>query len=374
MLFFASHAQQNETAAEVDVHSLSLYNAAQWEILLIYGKGKLASGIDFPLLRMRTGYAAFMMGNYSQSLVQYKKVYDDDGANTAALYYVYLNNLYLNNPIAARYYAAKLPAETQVSEKIVKTKISSLQTEYSYKIPDDTARRAAQYARVGFNLDLGRRLQLQQSVAYYTLLVNTTLATNIVTYQKLQQTEYYAKFVFAVTGQVSLIGAYHYISDQFPNTTFNSNIYFAGIKYSTPYFSVQADAGSGNFATDYVQYDGIFTIYPLGNLNLYSISKYSSGTQSNFSQVLGAKLSKALWIEGNTTLGKADYLFDNDALYVKNDPDVNQFRCGASVYALLSKKLLLTLNYTFEQRQKQLSLVNNYFYQHSINGGLTWKF
>jgi len=374
LFFYNSYSQQNETVSDVDAHSLGLYNAAQWKTLMIYGKEKISSGIDFPLLRMRTGYAAYMLGNFSESLAQYSKVFLDDKDNKLALYYVYLNNLYLNNETATRFYAAQLPAEMKASENTIKTKLSGIQTEYSLRIPNDTARRNAQYGRVGFNLDLGYRFQLQQSFAYYTLMSNTAGIANKPAYQRLQQLEYYGKLIYAANDKLSFIGAYHYISDHFRDTTLKTNIFLGGIKYSMPYFSIQANAGFGNFAVNYKQYDAVLTIYPLGNLNLYSISRISFGSQTNFTQVLGAKLLKGVWAEGNLTTGKASYLFDNDALYVKNDPDPNLFRCGGSVYTVLSKKLLLSINYTFEQKQKQFNIpVTNYF-QNSINGGLTWKF
>ncbi len=374
LFFYNSYSQSNESVADVEIHSLDLYNTAQWKALMLYGKEKISSGIDFPLLRMRTGYAAFMSGNFSESLTQYSKVFETDKDNKLALYYVYLSNLYLNNETMARYYAAQLPAEMKVSEKITNTKLSGMQTEYSLRMPDDTARRNAQYARVGINLNLGYRFQLQQSIAYYTLMSNTAGIANKPAYQRLQQPEYYGKLIYAANDKLALIGAYHYISDHFPDTTLKTNIFLGGIKYSMPYFSIQANAAFGNFAVNYTQYDAVLTFYPLGNLNLYSISRISFGSQTNFTQVLGAKLFKGVWAEGNLTTGKASYLFDNDALYVKNDPDPNLFRCGGSIYTVLSKKLLLSINYTFEQKQKQFNIpVTNYF-QNSINGGLTWKF
>jgi hypothetical protein len=370
----SSHAQSDQMNAGVDRHSLALYNGAQWKDLLLYGKEKIAVGINFPLLRMRVGYAAYMLGNYSESLLQYDKVYESDHDNKVALYYLYLNNLYLNNDAAARYYASLMPPEKISEEKIAQHKLSSVQTEYSYKMPQDTARENAQYARVGFDIDMGYKLQLQQSIAYYTLNVNMGLTGNTPVYKMLQQPEYYAKLTYAATGKLFFIGSYHYICDQFPDTIFQTNILLAGIKYSTPYVNFQANASFGNFAVNYTQYDGIVTIYPFGNLNLYSISRLSFGTQTNFSQVIGAKVSKSIWLEGNATFGKQSYSFEKDALYVKNDIDPNLFKCGVGFYGVFSKKCMLTLNYIFEQRQKQFSPLPNIYYQHSINGGLTWKF
>ncbi len=381
LCLYTGHAQITGKVSEADAHSLTLFNEGKWKVLVIYGKETITSGIDFPLLRMRTGYAAYMLGNFSESLLQYNTVYEADPENKTALYYVYLNNLYLNNTTAARYYAGLLPAETKEKESLQNTKISSFQAEFSYKSPDDTARRNAQYARIGFTTELGYRFQLQQSLAYYTLEVNTPLSsTNRVLYQRLQQPEYYAKLTYTATGNISIIGAYHFLSDKFPNSTLNTHVFLGGVKYSHPYFSIQANASTGNFNTNYSQFDGILTFYPLGNLNVYSMSRISFGTQTNFTQVLGAKLMKGVWLEGNSTFGTQNYLFDNDALYVKNDADPNLFKGGGSLYTLLSPKCMLSINYTLEQRQKlnnnptNIFIPNTNYFQHSINGGLTWKF
>ncbi|MEI8060182.1 MAG: hypothetical protein WCG67_08495, partial [Ferruginibacter sp.] len=174
-LFFKSNAQVERPATEADAKSLELFNAGQWNELMHYAKERMSAGIDFPLLHMRAGYAAFMLKKYSYSLLQYQKVWEADNTNATALYYVYLNNVYLNNTIAAKYFAAKLSEDNKETEHIIGTKLSGLQIEFSQKMPDDTTRRNAQYARLGINIDLGYRFQLQTSVAYYTLPVNTIL-------------------------------------------------------------------------------------------------------------------------------------------------------------------------------------------------------
>lgn len=57
------NAQQDFSFAAVDSQSYALYQKADWRSLLAYGKLAIANKQDFLLLRLRTGYAAFMIEN-----------------------------------------------------------------------------------------------------------------------------------------------------------------------------------------------------------------------------------------------------------------------------------------------------------------------
>jgi hypothetical protein len=105
-------AQERISEPVADYQSLQLYNEEKWKDLLEYGKNTITSGTDFSLLRMRTGYAAFRLHNYSQSLLHYQQVLDQYPENETALYYVYLNHLYLNNTVMARYYSEGFSEKT----------------------------------------------------------------------------------------------------------------------------------------------------------------------------------------------------------------------------------------------------------------------
>ncbi len=377
LLFFGSvQAQINETADEVDYHSYTLYNAGKWKELLTYGKEKNSSGIDFSILRMRMGYAAFALGDYSQSLKQYQAVLKDEPDNSIALYYVYLNNLELNNITATRFYAAKLPLETKEYERISKVKLHSIEAEYSYKIPSEASRGNAQYSRIGINMQLGYRLQLQQSGALFKQIINEPNFIYVTDNQKidLNLKEYYGKLIFAITGKLSAIGGFHYLKTPFNNYTYNNTVIFSGIKYTTPYIHLKAMTNFGKITDKtFNQYDVTVNYYPFGNLKLYSISRVAYGDKFVFSQIAGYGITRKMWMEANVTLGTYYNYFENDALYVFNDIDKKQFKAGGSLYATLSKNVLATFNYTFEQKLKYQT-TNNYFYQNSINGVLTWKF
>jgi hypothetical protein len=325
---------------------------------------------------MRTGYAAFILGNYGQSLKQYQKVLDADPSNSIALYYAYLDNLYLNNATASRYYAGKLPAETKLSEKLSGFGLSGIETEFSYKMPTDTFRKNGQYARVGVNLHLGYKLELQQSVAMYNQTINEPALLSIANNRHINvdQKEYYGKLVFAPTGSVSVMGGVHYFYTPYNNKVYNNNIVFAGVKYTTPFVHVKAMANFGHITdSTYNQYDIALSVFPMGNTRIYSITRAAYGDRFTLSEVAGFRPAKNIWVEGNVTLGHFNNLLENDALYVYNDIDEKQFKAGVSLYALLTKKLMLSMNYTFEQKLKFFTRAQ-YFYQYSITGGLTWKF
>ena len=371
-------AQTPTSETEAEIKSLAMYNASQWKELLQYGKSAIDNHIDFPLLRMRIGYSAFMLGNYSQSLMQYSKVLEQGAAaelTDAALYYCYLNNVYLNNTSASGYYAAKLPEATRVNEKIQKVKLRVIEAEYGFKHPQDSLRGDADYSRVGLGVQLGYRLQLNLSAAMYNQIINEQGYVGVTNnnHIDIKQRELYAKLQFAVSGNVTFTGAYHYIYTPFNNFIYNNQIGYAALKYATPFVQVQAAANIGKLGdSSFHQYDGTISVLPLGNLNLYFISRFSSGATFTISQIAGLKVMKNVWLEGNVVVGKYKTLLENDGLYVFNDIDEKQLKAGGTIYVTLFKKLNVSANYTFEKKQKIFT--KNNFNQQSINGGLVWNF
>ena len=375
-VILTTHAQESKSLSEVDIYSLQLYNASDWKGLLQYGKEQIALHVEFPLLRMRTGYAAYMLGNFSQSLIHYTKVFEDDRENNIALYYVYLNHLYLNNTSASRYYAGRLPQETKTSEKISSTKISGVNGEYSYKIPDEASRGNATYGRIGLNTQVGYRTEVQVSGALFNQHLSEPALTGVVNNRNINnnQKEFYSKFTFAATGSVSLLAGYHYIYTPFNNLIYNNHLVFTGIRITSPYVHTKFMAAFGNMTNKtYNQYDLTISTFPLGNTNLYTISRAAYGDALTYSQVAGYRVAKPLWLEGNITLGRYNNLLENDALYVFNDIDSKRFKIGGSAYIAITPKSLLSFNYTFDQKLRY-GTTGNYFNQHSLNTALSWKF
>lgn len=361
---------------QVDISSLSYYNSGQWKELLSYGKEQITQSVDFPLLRMRIGYAAFRLHNFSESLIHYEQVLQNDPTNQIAIYYAYLNNVYLGNITTARFYAAQLSIETKNAEKLKKFNIAELQTEYSYKIPDASFRANAQYSRIGLILHLGFKTTLEQSYANYSQTIAEPQFTSIINNNNIviKQQEYYGKLKTALSNNVTALGGVHYIYNRFNNLIYQNYVAFVGIQHTIPYTKFQANFFIGNIGdSSYKQVDLLITLLPKGNTNVYLISKISYIDKLLYSQIIGFKLLKNIWLEGNVTIGQFTKVLENDGLYLYNDVDVKKLKAGSSLYFGLSKKLQFNLNYTFERKQRIFSN-KTIFNQNSINGGISWKF
>jgi len=115
--------------------------------------------------------------------------------------------------------------------------------------------------------------------------------------------------------------------------------------------------------------------YPLGNQDLYAITtltaRNAAGSPLLVRQVLGAKVSKRVWLEAYTTIGSFRNYAEADALYIFNAIDTDRLKAGATAYLQLPRSILLHLGYTFEDRQ--LYGRTTTFYQHSFTGGITWR-
>jgi len=219
---------------------------------------------------------------------------------------------------------------------------------------------------------------MQQSLATYQQTLNEPLFTAVTNSNKIKinQIEYYNRIMTNLNRRLQFKAAYHYLYTPFNNFTYHNHLLMAGVKYHGSYFDVQADAMFGRLTdTSARQYNFQLGFYPFGNLNLYSFStaviRQRNGSAFNFRQVLGAKLFKNAWLEGNITLGRFQNLAEKDALYIYNSVDPNKSKAGVTGYYMFGNTIA-QLGYTYEQRE--LFGTTNTYNQHSITGGLSWKF
>lgn len=371
-------AQTGFSFTRVDSLSYSLYEKAEWKNLLKFGKEAIANQQDFLLLRLRLGYAAFMLNNFSEAIRHYEAVLKEDSYNSTAHYYIYWSRINLNQPELAMAEIKFLSPDVLPVGKYKPVAVSGAEAEVSFKNTDRASRGKPLYARLALGNRFSHSFHMQQSLATYQQTLNEPLFTAVSNSNKIKisQVEYYNRVMINLNRRMQFKMAYHYLYTPFNNFTYHNHLLMAGVKYHGSYFDVQADAMFGRLTdTSAKQYNFQLGFYPFGNLNLYSFSTavigQRNGSAFNFRQVLGAKLFQNAWIEGNITLGRFQNLAENDALYIYNSVDPNKSKAGVTGYYMFGNTIA-QLGYTYEQRE--LFGTTNTYNQHSITGGLSWKF
>ncbi len=380
MLCFVLKAQESMTYREANDRSFILYEKAAWKELLQFGKTAIAAKQDFILLRLRMGYAAFMLSGYSEALQHYEAVLQKDTYNETARYYSWLSLQYLNRNELAGTHVRYFSRELLQKEKLKPVAFTGAGIESSFKNTGLSVRGSGWYNRIDLGLRLGWNLYMNQSVAMFNQTIGEPGLTAVINNRSINinQKEYYNRLIFNAGRHWQVKGAYHYLYTPFNNFVYDNQAAMIALRYNGSYVNVQADAIVGNVTdTSQQQYNLHLEVYPRGNLSLYGIStatirNRNGQTGFNFKQVAGCRLFKNTWLEANATLGPFSNLFENDALYLYNAIDRNLFKGGATLYMAIRPTLLLQAGYTFEQRERFKT--NNTFYQHSITGGLSWKF
>lgn len=373
-------AQIQSDYQKIDSLSFDQYQKGDWKNLAIYAEKNMGDGVDFPLLILRAAYANFMLRNYMKAAANYEKFLKNDSYNETAKYYLYLCYKYLNRDLVASVVGSRLASETLVKENLKPFGITNFNIESSYKYPNLNTRGNATYLRAGLGLKLGWPINFYQSISFFNqnIINSPTGVPPRITNSDTKQFEYYAKIGVPLNSKVTLIGAFHYLNNKLSAITYKNAIGFGGLKYDGIYFNFQADASFGySLASQINQYNATLGLFPLGNLNLYSSTVGSILIQDGVSrpvinEVLGFKITKNLWLEANGSFGGLANYLDVDALYIYNAIDVSNSKIGTSLFIAITPKAILEINYALENKTENLYQTN--YTQHSLTGGITWKF
>jgi len=378
MAFTMFAKAQVETYNAADSATAALYNRADWRQLIISANRSLQNGSDFPILRLRLGYAYFMTGNYGGALIQYNKVIKSDSYNQTARYYAYLCHKYLNQDLYANRQTAYFDSLT-ISKRSKNFHLVSAAFEESFKLINDDDRGNASYTRFGLGIEATKKLEFDQSVSFFKQYIYLPRERERRHEFEDDQTEYYASLSYALKDNISIIGAYHYLYTTFRRSFNNSNVFMGGVNYTNPYFAVQADINIAHVMEDhFVQYNMQGMLYPFGNLDFYTISRlayHHQNINSNFwifSQAIGFKAIKNVWLETAGTFGDQENYIDANALYVYNTYDNTRLKIGETAFWQVYKNATLQINYTFEKKQEALEIPT--YNQHGFTLGIIWKF
>jgi hypothetical protein len=130
--------------------------------------------------------------------------------------------------------------------------------------------------------------------------------------------------------------------------------------------------------------------YPFGNLNFYG-STVIKGLNENeltrviFSQMLGVKTFRFLWLEGYGSFGNLRSTNEYNAFIVYNITDDINFKCGINLIFVILPSLQLSLRYQYMEKegtrvnyspeiQGGHNTIKLNYHTQNIIGGLKWNF
>jgi hypothetical protein len=371
---------RNLNREQVDVLTYRLYLEGKWDSLVVTGKAAIQNEIDFNNLRLRIGYAYVQMNQHAKAIVQYEAVLKKDAYHETALYYGWYCWNILNQTELATSYLTRLPKDQIWSSIKNPIKLISLGYESSYKITSTTFRSNAWYQSLQFKHSLGYRWQLNHAVHSYQQRLNEPKFTGVENNANIavNQLGIYHQSTFTINPRWQLKTMGQYFHTPFNNLSFNNWLSGISLKRIRPFVQAQASVYFGTITdTSLQQFDLTLEYQPWGDALFYGISTWSTQRrngikQNNLKQVLGVRITKNLWVEGNITLGRFSNRLENEGMYVYNAVDPNRQKWGITGYWNAGKNLQLKAGYLYEQRD--FFLENNSFTQHALNTSLTWTF
>jgi hypothetical protein len=230
--------------------------------------------------------------------------------------------------------------------------------------------------------------------AFHFIHVGYTLTNGSYTTKTMQDTAFYTTFdsnyhTFSFT-------RYLYSFDQ-KDTSFNNYLVGLRITKDLGIFNLGLSGSWSNLNhKKQIQAGVLLTYYPLGNLNFYGTTMVTGFFQEKdkrllLGQVLGAKITPWMWLEGNFYWG--DYTNANiyNGSVVYNNSDIIDYRAGANLVFNVGKHLQLSLIYQYFKKESQQlyyiktidpvtnevnevsQIKTNAYNTNTIIGGITWK-
>lgn len=351
-----------------------------WKGLHKEGNKILRSGTDFPLLRLRLGYGSYVQEKYAGALAHYDKALRMNSRNQTAHIYRYYSLRYLNRREEAALEGSKLDSSIRAEDKISSFRaFETFESEVSYKINQSNDRGNGFFISSGIRSRLHYRLYLTQLISYYQqhvripqfyLLKNPNDIT-------INQFQYHIKAGILPVRSLFLKTAYTVQKSDFDRLSYTNHLGYFEALYHGRSFDVSLGAYVGKISDSLrQQYDARVIWYPLGNLNLYSSSRFSviphSGKiQLNGSELIGLRLHKKVWLEIMGSYGSVTTFFDKDGAYIYNLLDLSKWKSGGSVLYQVNRRWGLSLNYQLERRTQLY--INRDFTIHSLTLQGIWK-
>lgn len=410
----------------------SSYILGEWDSLIVFGNKAIESGIDYYYLRVRIGVSYFNKLNFRQAAKHFEKALAFNSQNETNLEYLYFSYIYSHRIADANALIDKFSDAQKRKLNVLKPKIiNSVYLEGGPILSNnilkngnkDLDMQANIYGEADFVDDvfyshLGLRHNLSNKISLYHAYSNINIARQkLITIRNIdtldnyftKQNEYYINARFFLTKGLSVTPAFHFINNKFStidyvrfdtiaftdvwntiDTNFNSNIFSLSLSYDYSIFNFGVFGSTSKLNNGKQLVTGAtVTIYPKGNLGLYSYTSFAylkDDTENRpiFEQLVGFQCSKNCWIEASTSLGNMANYNEKNAFIVYNIPDKINYKIGGSLIYSLNEHIEISLRYNYMQKENPLisydqpgpgkfKKLKSTYTNNSIIGGLLWK-
>jgi len=441
--FLYTYGDENQLDfAAVDRITYEMYTQQRWDELTKYGKKAIKSGIDYYYLRMRVGIAFYELEKYLNAQNHFLKALDFNSNDPDALLYLYYCYRFTGRQSDEDRIKKRIPE--RISKKFgihEGKKIEFLYFETGPSLTNNQSKNGNlnldgeaniygenTFLRGGYYNALGLKHRITTGVRFYysylniiqgktkQIMQNDTLVIN--DEFPLIQNQIYINATIGLKKQFSFTPAFHFLNtsyttiyakydeinktyDYFENKVkYNAYIIHLLAQKDISIFSFGLFGGLSNLnEKDQVQTGLSVAIYPEGNLNLYSYSKFMVHYQDNkqgrgtttrfiYHQMIGLKVFKGFWAEAFATFGELENYYEKNAYVVYNIPDKILFKWGVDILYKVNDKVVLTLEYqnlyregvflTYDESEDNLAVyIPDYraytYNNHIIIGGIKWK-
>ena len=433
-------SQESKLFAYYDTTSLKQYLNKDWNELIKLSRKAYREGIDYYYLRMRTGIAYFENKNYllarrhfikasefnvldpvSREYVYYCLLYS--GKEKEANRYFILNKALLKNKVTDKnnlikniYVETAYQSNTEENLKsLVKTENTSdengIPLEGSQIIP-------RRFIYSGFLLkhELSRNFDFFQGGSilkkynyyFYQYAESPTISYSYdASEHSINLIQYYPSLKYDPGAGIYLRPSYQYIGYSSPAISYverssgsilsvpseKRNFYTARLSAGKSFWLMDLKAGvsfSKLSKNKQIQQDITFSFFPLGNLNLYSLSTFYQiyeGTRNDmdkrlvFQEDIGFRINDNMWLEARAMLGEIKNMTTNESYIVYNGTETINGKYMLS-FLFPFEKMTFSLRTSFQQYYSSffLSGVNDSqinkltFNGYSLIGGLSWNF
>lgn len=365
---YLSVYSQAITTERVDSLSYQYYLEGKWENLIELQTQASQNGIDFKYLHQRTAYAYFVLGDYFSAQLHYEKAYRLDPLDPISIEYLYYCNLYRGDYENALWWTRKMSTDKFIELSVEDVRvIDAFDAEYNYKWNDADTRSSSNFIRLGVNSIFSSYVSLYQNYSSFNQTVDS---------DKIKQKEYYGILSITANPFLKLRVGYHglFLNISKYNTSSHMAIAAVHARINRVFLESNASVVSGSNSVYQYGITGGYQFKGHGevrlNLGISALTE-DGKTEPMFTQSLGFKVTRFLWNESFVISGNLKNFTTFDGMYVYNGIDRTKIRVGTTLFWVISPKIKLITNYSFDK--KEISDTKDKYNLSSLSFGLRFR-